>query len=917
MLAILLLPAIATASTRYDPRLRFRTLSTPRFDIHFHQGEEALAQRLAVIAESVAGSLDATLGPASGRVQVILVAQSDLSNGWATPLPYNTIEITAPAPAAGSSIGNTTDWLSLVFAHEYTHIVHLSRGRGWIGGLRRAFGRMPVLFPNLYLPTWQIEGLAVYQETATTRQGRISDSSFRAVLDVAAGTRFERIDRVNGGLVDWPGGNAPYLYGGYFHAALADKSGAASLRQLTDDTAGRIPFLGSRAFKKVYGRSLGELWSDYAAASVRTVPPISASASRLTHHGFIVGGPRLGPNGALYYSIVNPHGFPALMMMSPPDARPARVAHRYLGTAVGFTRTAIVFDQLEVANHVGLQSDLFQASLTGGDVRRLTRGARAAYADVSPDGTTVVCTIQESDRRALALVRLNGDGPPSPPEILISEPGVHFASPRWSPDGRRIAVERGITIAIVDPVSKRVERTIPSASTRFITPSWAGNDVLLFASDHPLRGFRIHRVDLTTSKRQVLEATGPDARSPELSPDGRTLYFVGYTPDGYDLFSVPADQATWTDLPAEPPLAAPSAPDQRPIETPVAGVRSAPYSPWRTIAPRFWTPTVFADGDELFVGAATGSADALGRHAYAAQAAWTTARVRPDWQIAYAYDRWWPTIFASVADDTDPWRGGEIRTREANAGLLLPFRRVRWSQAILGAMHSSSDELTCATCEPRKIVRRALRSGWQLWAARAYGYSISLEDGWSATAATEITREAWGSEGNAVAMTVDARGYVPVWPRHAVVAARGAAALTWGDDRARRVFSASGDSPQPGGFRFGSDAVGLLRGVADDEVIGRRAAVINLDYRLPVRRIDRGWGTVPVFARVLHAAAFVDVAHAWNERFTGRDATVSVGGELSLDAVIGFRLPVTVTTGAAWVSHDRGFSAFGRIGRAF
>ena len=916
ILAVLVLPAVATASTRYDPRLRFRTLSTPRFDIHFHQGEETLAQRLAAIAESVAAALDSTLGPASGRVQVILVAQSDLSNGWATPLPYNTIEITAPAPAADSQIGNTSDWLRLVFTHEYTHIVHLSRGRGWIGGLRRAFGRMPVLFPNLYLPTWQVEGIATYQESASTGEGRVGDTSFRTMLDVAAGRGFERIDRVNGGLVDWPSGNAPYLYGAYFHAYLSGHSGAASLRQLTDETAGRIPFLGSRAFKKIYGRSLGDLWTDYEAASARSVRPLSAAASRVTHHGFIVGRPRFGPDGGIYYSILNPHGFPALMTVPAAGGRPVRVAHRYLGASVGFRGATIVFDQMEVHNHVGLQSDLFESTPAGGGVRRLTRGARAAYPDVAPDGLTIVCTIQEADRRALALVRLTAGGQPSAPETLISEPGVHFASPRWSPDGRRIAAERGQSIVIVDRAAKRVERIIAVPGARVVTPSWSGNDTLLAASDRGGQGFQLYRIDLATLAASVLEETGPDARSPELSPDGSALYFVGYTGDGYDLFSLPSARARWTGA-GDAFRGTSTAPNPQPISTGAAAIPSTTYAPWRTIAPRYWTPTVFTDSEELFAGAATGSADALGRHAYFAQAAWTTARVRPDWQVAYAYDRWWPTIFANLSDDTDPWRGGELRTREANAGLLLPFRRVRWSQAVLGALHTSSDEFTCSTCAPQTIVRRALRTGWQLWAARGYGYSISLEDGWSTTTTAEITREAWGSEGNGVAMTVDARGYVPVRPRHAVVAARGAAALTWGDDRVRRVYSASGDASQPGGFRFGSDAVGLLRGVGDDEVIGRRAVVINLDYRVPLRRIDRGWGTIPVFARALHGAAFVDVGHAWNGRFRGSDATVSLGAELSLDAVIGFRLPVTVTTGAAWVSHDRGVSAFGRIGRAF
>ena len=86
------------ASDRYDPRLRFRTLATRNFDIHFHQGEDALAQRLAALAEAVATELEPKLGRPNGRVHVILVNQDDVSNGWATPVPFNVIEIVAAAP---------------------------------------------------------------------------------------------------------------------------------------------------------------------------------------------------------------------------------------------------------------------------------------------------------------------------------------------------------------------------------------------------------------------------------------------------------------------------------------------------------------------------------------------------------------------------------------------------------------------------------------------------------------------------------------------------------------------------------------------------------------------------------------------------------------------------------------------------
>jgi hypothetical protein len=204
-------PDLLRAQPRYDPRLNFRTLSVSRFDIYYHDREDALAQRLASLVEEVAAEVDSRFGAPRGRVRIILVDQTDQSNGWATIVPYNLIELAAVPPASQSMIGNTDDWLRLVFTHEYTHIVHLGRAGGWIGGLRRLFGRNPALFPNLALPLWGIEGLATFEESAQTGQGRVHAGDFRQIVGrAAAASRFEPIDRAGGGLDDWPGGDAPY-----------------------------------------------------------------------------------------------------------------------------------------------------------------------------------------------------------------------------------------------------------------------------------------------------------------------------------------------------------------------------------------------------------------------------------------------------------------------------------------------------------------------------------------------------------------------------------------------------------------------------------------------------------------------------------------------------------------------------------
>jgi len=56
------------------------------------------------------------------------------SNGWTTPVPRNTIMLTAVWPSGASFIGSTDDWLRLVFIHEFTPIVWINRGAAPRGG---------------------------------------------------------------------------------------------------------------------------------------------------------------------------------------------------------------------------------------------------------------------------------------------------------------------------------------------------------------------------------------------------------------------------------------------------------------------------------------------------------------------------------------------------------------------------------------------------------------------------------------------------------------------------------------------------------------------------------------------------------------------------------------------------------------
>ncbi|HSL20689.1 MAG TPA: hypothetical protein VK886_04080 [Vicinamibacterales bacterium] len=924
LLALLVVTAPVVAAERYDPRLRFRSLRTAHFTIHFHQDEDALARRLARIAEDVHARLSADLQVDPDRhTHVILVDQHDDANGWATPLPFNTIEISAAAPAPSSVIGYTSDWLRLVFTHEYTHILQLDRSRGLFGGLRKVFGRAPALFPNMFLPGWSVEGLATFHETAATGEGRLRSGEFRSIVDAAARARtFEPIDRTTGALVDWPGGSTSYAYGMRFHEFLVDRFGVEALAELSRQTSGRLPYMPGGAYKRVFGMDARGLWREFERSVEMKAGAFAADvrATRLTARGFVASGPRWLPGGALVYSERTPHDFPALMMVPPDGAGPRRVASRFLGEQLSVSGSRVFFDQRELVRSVGLQSDLYVLERTGGRVTRLTHGARAADPDASPDGRSLACVVQGAGRAALVVYALDTAGDAvrlGAPKVLIDEPETQIGAPRWSPDGTRIAAERRRVgsrpeVVVIDGAKGSVATRIAADAGRVVQPEWLPDGSgLLVSWERPDRPFTLWRVDLIGGSAMSVIAPANGARSAAAAPDGARVAYIGYTVDGYDVFtSELADGGEVTS--GLRVIGGDSSPVG--VEGGTA-LPARPYSPASTLLPRFWMPLAETDEDRLEVGAGTVALDVLGRHAYGSSVRWSD-RARPDWDFAYAYDRWRPTFIVAGADDLTVWNDADYRETSVEAGVTLPLRTVRRRQVLYGAFRATRER------DPESVFdRRSVRLGYQVGTARVYGYSPSPEEGIVLGAAADVARRALGADADAVTVSADARAYPRVGGAHRVLALRAAAAGSWGDVAGRRVLGAGGSAAPGSTIAFGRDAIGLARGFATDDIVGYRAAVVNADYRFRLFTVERGLGRLPVFFRQAHAALFADAAHAWTRRFRVADARASAGVELSADFVLGHYLPITVASGVA-VRRDPsgeqdGAAAFARIGYAF
>jgi hypothetical protein len=601
----------------------------------------------------------------------------------------------------------------------------------------------------------------------------------------------------------------------------------------------------------------------------------------------------------------------------------------------------LVFDQQELRREVGLYSDLYAMDLESGHVHALTREARLQDPDLSPDATRVAAVRERAGRREVVVLTMPSEAAATNEgsidlRVLRTDPDAQFNTPRWSPDGRRIVAERRRPgalpeLVIVDSGSGEIEQIIAVDNARVVTPTWRPDGrAIVAAADVSGGPFEIYEFPIggEAVARRLTHSAG--ATWPDVSADGQTLVFSGYTPDGSDVFIKPyaAIATEGVTFRRETTNSAATT-----IQEPLKDVRS--YSPLATLLPTSWTPLVSTTSDQTRIGAAIAGADLLGRHAYAIGATWLVSSLdpvrplpsgTPDWSAAYVYSRWRLSPFASAARDTlfrsvVTDEGGSpstisVERHEFQGGAVLPFTHVR-SRTRLFASMVRSDSRYLLQSSDRHVSLTSARGAFTYDSSNVFGYSISPEHGLAAGATIEIARPAFGSDARATTSTADVRAYLPGIGRNHVLAARAAAGLSRGDLLARQAFVVGLASASLSTGDFSADALGLMRD-GQTETSGDRLLVSNVEYRLPLATIDRGFGTWPLFLRRVHASFFADAAQV--READGDRWRRAIGTELGVTAVAGYALPFDAVVGIAWGTDDRqhsGATLFARVGRAF
>jgi len=932
VVAVLLAWGLRAEAQFVDPSLRWRTLDTEHFSVHFAEHYRSQAQVLAEVAESVYPRVTGWLKwrPES-RTQIVVLDSLDFSNGYASPFPFNFIGIILSPPDEGELLQNR-EWLELVLTHEFTHIVHLDQARGPAGVLRRIFGRYLVLplpftfffpggFPNLLEPDWMIEGLAVYSESDWNRQyGRLGQSHFEGMMRAESARGLRSLREVNAGGRGFPL-NRDYLYGSYFFFFLAERYGPDAIPRYVEIYSGRwFPFRVHSTPRLVTGKAMDELWVEYhdwlnARFAGKPVEPGKApdEGGNIVLRDWSVTSPLRTRGGDRWYVQGNGYTRPKLM-------------HQALGGEVEAVRNVepgtrlaalpggeLLLSQPEICNNYNYYYDLYRLG-PGGGLTRVTECGRFRFAAPLDDGRIVAIRVVNGEAE---VVVLNREG--------AVERSLYRAAPGEALTG---LAARGETVVVTSLRNERWslveiagEKSSVLVTDRAVkhSPRFGDSpDEIYFVADYG-------NVDNVWSWRRGDRslARWTEARSgvKEISaPVAGEMLLTTIEADGDVLraHSLP-------DAPLEIREAAAPAPvgfspsERRAGESPGT---DRTYSPWASLRPRWWFPALYSDGGALALGVQTDGQDALGLHQYSLAPMYEVTQSQALGSATYIYDNRhgllldrWMTVKASDSSANDV----KAYTVNETAQWVSLWRHLAFNARYYWGLGGALDRETFHQVDTGGLATRDERV-----AGLVAGVDTRRQQFLSEGPSQGQQLRLFAETSNGLRGAYSGNFYRGDWRAH-LPAGKTVVSLRW-----NQAYSQPQAEPiQLGGAgaSFSETSFALpvlnqrefpLRGYRSGEAVltGHRASLVTLEWRIPLSDVDRHYMVPPVGLNRISMSVFTEAGAAWDN--DPQRWYKSAGIELLSEVRFGYQLGVQLRAGVA-----KGFEAPGRtegyvrLGRSF
>jgi hypothetical protein len=928
----------ALAHTPKDPNFlqpeianEWLTLKSSHFNFHFEPANRDVAIQLANVAERLYTKLTRQLDwvPATST-EVLLLDNVDFSNGMATPVPYNRIQIYLPNPINGTLLDHSP-WLEQVFTHEFLHVLQLDIAQATPKVLRGIFGRLgglftPFTFPQLFAPSWVTEGFAVYGESENNEGfGRLNGAWYESAMRMEVQRGLRSLTEVSfGGYsgVRWPYGQN-YIYGAYFMQFIEARYGRDVIdRYFQVYSNNLIPWRMDNRSYQTFGQSAQYVWAQFQTyLKQRFGPQLTAL------DGPSAGGNRVildkpfstrlltrGDKGDIYYYYDDAQSSPTIRKLSVDGESQVLFSMPRVNHLAWHEDSGLLISREVVCENSRLYTDLYLWQPDNTEVERLTECGRYRIAAWRPDGEAIAVLQLDGGRSQLVLLSKEG----AQPELLsaLSSGDVlgHFS---WSLDGDYIvaAVKRissGWNIEQFD-LHKGQWRRLTSNADIEIQPNYSlDGSKVIFLSDRDgvwnLRQLQLDNGEVTTLSHTVSAVTEvvemPDGhfRLLEYGANGMKISEQKSASDNLATYSALSSGAYRVNSLTTSTV--------KEIDSSLWQVQ--PYQPWSSMRPRSWFPLAVVNSDETsFVGLTVQGGDALGFHRWSAIPLYYYDQNKLGGLAYYSFDdritltlqRQFVQGFGSGVDEYvederraqllfNHYLNGVDRSYSMAAGMATETSDI---ELIYGSGEYESTDDTLA----------GIVLGYD--SSDYYRRSISLENGREFTLTVESYDLVGQSDHVGESYRVDWSEYLSLGSGQVM--------------KLRMTFAQGGSETTP--YKLGGEvellselggATGLglrhipLRGFAsgDRELAGNNMGLLSLEWRYSLGLYHDGWFVPPVGLGRHSLALFVDSGDAW---FDGEDTELytGIGAEWKGELLLGYNMiHVGVTVGVA-----HGFGALG------
>ncbi|MFB6230590.1 MAG: TolB family protein [Salinibacter sp.] len=665
-------------SAQYRPPLDYRAAQTEHFRLLYPVGADTTA---ALFRRALEGRFEATrsvVGTTAGedfRLPVIVDPRADRPNGYVTARNFRMKLFTAhPVGATGLFGAKLDSWAQTVAPHELTHAMHLEIDSGvGVGGLLGLFSEDASRALHSIAPPGWVEGIAVYRESQIDPDaGRLNAPlpamKYRASLtsddpwsvgELMYPSPYER-----------PSGRH-YLGGGQLIEHMAERRGSTDFFRRTTRWAHRLPFLGfGAALWMGTGDTPAQISGSFLQEERREERRRLDALRDVTDPAVVAGSDGLSVRRPYWLSdstlVAYVAGYatrPGFYRIDAASGEREAIGHQSVtqghGYALGPDTTALHFARPHY-DAIVRRKTVYRAhrlDLRTGEAERVST-AGGVFAPAPQAGGPVWAARRDGSFSTLVVLR--GDSA----ALRAGRPGLRYKQVAPSPSGDTVAVlandggRQGLYHFSAGPSA--LEPWLRFEEGTIYDMSWGPEGrYLLFAAD-PSGTANVYALDTRDGDVQRLTTVRYGALEPALSPDGRTLAFVRYRHERFELVRMPfrpgegrpaADiERRWAPEGLAAAGAGSSAPpgttggtssgtEGRPdLGTAALREGARPYRAWRHLAPRSVRPVLpgaleeagaAAAGEDLRpgIGARLSGADPLRTWAYALEGFYRAGRL--------------------------------------------------------------------------------------------------------------------------------------------------------------------------------------------------------------------------------------------------------------------------------------------------